>query len=100
MSPGSRRPETTGAFFAELAQQGYSEVRNLNVLFYDYLADPAAASARADEFVRAGVDVIVADGPETPMRAAHRATSVIPIAVAVNYDPVERGYAASLSRPG
>lgn len=101
MSPGSRRPETTGAFFAELARQGYAEGRNLNVLFYDYIAEPGAVSAKAEEFVRAGVDVIVTDGPEAPAREAYKATRVIPIVVvAVNYDPVERGYAASLSRPG
>jgi putative ABC transport system substrate-binding protein len=101
-SPGSKeRPETAGAFFAELARQGYAEGRNLNVLFYDFIAEPGAASAKAEEFVRAGVHVIVADGPEAPMRAAHNATHVIPIVVvAINYDPVERGYAASLSRPG
>jgi putative ABC transport system substrate-binding protein len=101
MSPGPRRSETTGAFFPELVRHGYTEGRNLNVLFYDYIADPAAASARAEEFVRAGVDVIVTDGPEGPLRAARNATGAIPIVVvAVNYDPVERGYAASLSHPG
>ena len=101
MSPGARRPETTGAFFSELARHGYTEGRDLNVLFYDYLTDPDAASAKAEEFVRAGIDVIVADGPEIPLRAARNATNAIPVvAVAVNYDPVERGYAASLSHPG
>lgn len=101
MSPGVRRPETTGAFLDELARHGYAEDRNLKVLFYDFLAEPAAASARAEDFVRSGVDAIVVDGPEIPMRAAQNATRSIPIvAVAVNYDPVERGYATSLSRPG
>jgi putative tryptophan/tyrosine transport system substrate-binding protein len=101
-SPGSReRTEIAGAFFTELARQGYAEGRNLNVLFYDFLAEPAAVAARAKEFVHAGVDVIVADGPEAPMREAYEATRAIPIVVvAINYDPVERGYAASLSHPG
>jgi putative ABC transport system substrate-binding protein len=101
MSPGPRRPDTTGAFFAELARQGYTEGQNLDVRFYDFLAEPAAAAARAQEFVGTGVNVIVVDGPEAPMREAYKATRAIPIVVvAVNYDPVERGYAASLSRPG
>lgn len=101
MSPGPRRIETTGAFFAELARQGYTEGRNFNVLFYDFLAEPESVAARAAEFVRAGVKAIVADGPEAPMRAARDATRTVPIVVvAVNYDPVERGYAASLSHPG
>jgi putative ABC transport system substrate-binding protein len=101
-SAGSReRKEIAGAFFAELARQGYTEGRNLNVLYYDFVAEPAAAAARTKEFVRAGVDVIVADGPEAPVREAYEATRAIPIVVvAINFDPVERGYAASLSRPG
>lgn len=101
MSPGPSREDTTGAFLTELARHGYMERRNLDLRFFDYVAQPGAAAAKAAEFVRAGVDVIVADGPETPMRAAYNATKTVPIvAVAVNYDPVERGYAASLSHPG
>ena len=45
------------------------------------------------------VDAIVADGPEAPVREAYKATRAIPIdAVAINYDPVERGYAAKIGR--
>src|SRR5437879_1422282 len=94
MSPSARTAEYSTAFFAELSRQGYTEGRNLTVLFYDVGADPGAVSAKAQEFVRAGVDVIVVNGPEAPTRAARAATNAIPIVVvAVNYDPVERGYA-------
>ena len=59
------------------------------------LVDLAAA------VVREGVDVIVAPGPEAPLQAARDATARVPIVmIAINYDPVERGYVASLARPG
>jgi putative ABC transport system substrate-binding protein len=45
--------------------------------------------------------VIVAPGPEAPLQAARDATPRVPIVmIAINYDPVERGYIASLARPG
>src|SRR4029453_12830125 len=47
------------------------------------------------------VDVILAPGPEATLRAASRATRTTPIVmVAIDYDPVELGYVASLARPG
>jgi putative ABC transport system substrate-binding protein len=43
----------------------------------------------------------VESGPEPALKAASDATRTIPIVcVALNYDPVERGYATSLARPG
>jgi putative tryptophan/tyrosine transport system substrate-binding protein len=55
----------------------------------------------AAELVRGNVDVILAAGPEATLRAAHQATSTIPIVmVAIDYDPVALGYVSSLSRPG
>src|SRR5215470_9809089 len=40
-------------------------------------------------------------GPEGSLRAAREATTTIPIvAVAIDYDPIARGYVAGLARPG
>src|SRR5262249_20675942 len=51
------------------------------------------------EFVRAKVDVVVTYG--TPAAAAAKqVTSTIPIVVALMGDPVQTGFAISLSRPG
>jgi putative tryptophan/tyrosine transport system substrate-binding protein len=43
----------------------------------------------------------VADGPEAALQAALRASSSVPVVIlAVNYDPIARGYIASLAHPG
>src|SRR5439155_12038051 len=53
----------------------------------------------AAELVRSNVDVIVTvDTP--PTQAAQKATSTIPIVVAVSADPVGAGLVESLARPG
>jgi ABC-type uncharacterized transport system substrate-binding protein len=53
----------------------------------------------ASELVRRKVDVIVTvDTP--PTQAAQRATSTIPIVIAVSADPVGAGLVASLAHPG
>lgn len=57
--------------------------------------------ANAADLVRSGVSVIVATGPEPPLKASRQATTTVPIVmIAINYDPVERGYIAGLPRPG
>jgi len=46
-------------------------------------------------------DLMVAIGSEFTLRAATQAGRAIPIVmIAINYDPVERGYLTSLARPG
>jgi hypothetical protein len=43
------------------------------------------------------VDVILASGPEVTLQAARKATATVPIVIAaVDYDPLARGYIASL----
>ena len=53
----------------------------------------------AAELVRLPVDVIVAGGGEAAS-AAKQATATIPIVMATGGDPVQRGFAQSLARPG
>jgi ABC-type uncharacterized transport system substrate-binding protein len=55
--------------------------------------------ALAAELVRLKVDVIVATGGEAIV-AAKNATTTIPVVMAYGAAPVERGYVASLARPG
>jgi putative ABC transport system substrate-binding protein len=55
--------------------------------------------ALAAEFVQDNVEVIVPAGYPA-IRALQKATSTIPIVVAIMSDPVEEGFAASYARPG
>jgi putative ABC transport system substrate-binding protein len=53
------------------------------------------------ELVRRRVDVIVAPGPEIALQSAVAEASDVPIVmVAIDYDPVAKGYVKSLARPG
>jgi putative ABC transport system substrate-binding protein len=88
-------------FSSELRQLGFVEGRNL-IIDYRYINDPGAdLAARAAELVRSNVDVLVATGPEAVLQAAVGASHTIPIAmIAINFDPIARGYVSSLARPG
>ena len=55
--------------------------------------------ALAAELVRLNVNLIVTEGP-TATRFAKEATSMIPIVMAQDPDPVGTGFVASLARPG
>ena len=47
------------------------------------------------------MDLIVASGPEVTLQAARKATTTVPIVIAaVDFDPIARGYIASLAKPG
>ena len=57
--------------------------------------------ALAAELVQLKPDVIVAGGSEPVIRALQQAAGTIPIVMmAVDYDPIARGYVAGLARPG
>jgi len=88
------------AFEQRLRELGWIEGKNLSVEF-------AAGETRdqlekaAARFVENHADAILAAGPELGAQAARHSTQTIPIViVALNYDPVEKGFARSLARPG
>ena len=90
---------TTDAFRQGLRDLGYVEGRNIVVEYRwgrgrtDRFADFAA------EVIRANVDIIVA--ANTPAdQAALQATRTIPIVIVVIDDPLDRGFVATLARPG
>ena len=88
------------AFVAQLRELGFSEGQNLVVDYrrYDDARGPFVAVV---EMMRSQVDLVVAAGPEVVLQAVVGASGFIPIVMlAVQYDPVERGYVASFSRPG
>jgi putative ABC transport system substrate-binding protein len=89
------------AFGQRLGELGYVEGRNIAIEFRSAEGKPERFPALMAELVALGVDVILPVGPERSLRAATEATTVIPIvAVAIDYDPISRGYVAGLGRPG
>lgn len=88
------------AFETRLRELGWIDGKNLTVEF-EAGESPEQLSVIATRMVQHRVDVIVTVGPEPALKAASDATRTIPIVfVALNYDPVEKGYASSLARPG
>ena len=89
------------AFEHRLRDLGYVEGQNLIIEFRTGEGKPERYPALAAELVQRHVDVLLAIGPEAPLRAARDATRTIPIVmVAIDYDPIARGYIAGLPRPG
>jgi putative tryptophan/tyrosine transport system substrate-binding protein len=88
------------AFEQQLRNHGWVEGTNL-AIDYRTPRGPSDFAVSATHLVRENVDVILAGGPEASLKAARQATATIPIViVALNYDPIEKGYVASLARPG
>ena len=87
------------AFRQELQGLGWLEGGNINIEYRDADGKLNRLDALALELVNLNVDVIVTvDTP--PTQAAKRATSTIPIVVAVSADPVGAGLVESLAHPG
>jgi len=89
-----------GAFLERMAELGYQEGRNFT---FEYIQTPNvegyATSYR--EGAARKVDVFLAVGNEPALRAALSAAGGAPIAfLAIDFDPLAKGYVASLSRPG
>jgi putative ABC transport system substrate-binding protein len=82
-----------------LRDLGYVEGRNINIEFRTALGHADRLPGLAEELVRLKADVIFAAA--TPaIEAVKRATSTIPIVMALGGDPVASGLVASLSKPG
>jgi putative ABC transport system substrate-binding protein len=90
------------AFEERLSELGYVEGRNLTIDFVQD-NDPDRLAAVVGEFARRGVDVIVTGGQDAALKAAITATAARSTPVvfrAVDFDPLAKGYIASLSHPG
>jgi putative tryptophan/tyrosine transport system substrate-binding protein len=88
------------AFRTQLAELGFREGQNLTI-DYQVIDDPRGPFVVAAQLVRAQPDLIVTTGPETSLQAVVGASGFVPvIMIAINFDPLTRGYIPSLSRPG
>ena len=87
------------AFRQGLRAIGYVEGKNIVIEYRNAAGNLDRVSHYAAEIVSLGVDVIVTAGP-TDTRAAKKLTSVVPIVMSFDSDPVGNGFVASLARPG
>lgn len=87
------------AHLAALAERGYVEGRNLEVLWRHGDSKVERLPAAADEIVRFRPDVIVTSVNSTT-HAALKSTRTIPIVMVVGTDVVKEGFVTSLGRPG
>src|SRR5262245_14920489 len=88
------------AFERRMAELGYEQGRNFTL---EYIQSPGieAYDAIYRELVGRKVDILMVAGNEPALKAARAAAGTIPIAfIAVDFDPVAKGYVASMSRPG
>jgi len=86
-------------FLTGMRELGYVEGKNFLVEARFADGNTEHLPGLAAELVRLNVDVIVATGGPA-IRAAQRATTMIPIVMTLTADPVADGFAASLARPG
>jgi ABC-type uncharacterized transport system substrate-binding protein len=100
----SGQPRTASiwvSFGQRLRELGYREGENLAFEYVDAHGEPRLIDEAMREFVRRKVDMIVASGNDIVLKSAIAATTIVPIImVAIDYDPVERGYVKTLSHPG
>ena len=87
------------AFVQRMAELGYREGDNF---IYDHIQIPNADAWEASyrTIVAQKPDIVLGSGPERSLHAAIAAADGLPVVmIAVDYDPVVKGYVRSLSRP-
>jgi putative ABC transport system substrate-binding protein len=88
------------AFEKRMAELGYQQGRNFT---FEYIQTPSIEGYEITyrELAARKVDIMLAAGNEPALRAARAAAGAKPVVfIALDFDPVEKGYVASLSRPG
>lgn len=89
------------AFEKRLGELGYVDGQNIRIEFPSTGGKAELLAGIAADLVAMPVDIIVATGPEAVLKAASAATDTIPIVtMAVNYNPVAKGYVRSLADTG
>jgi putative ABC transport system substrate-binding protein len=98
-SPLSSNAARTDAFRQGLRELGYVEGKNILIEWRSADGKLDRIPAIASDLVRLKVDALVTAGP-AGTAPAKDATTVIPIIMAQDSDPVGNGFVASLARPG
>lgn len=89
------------AFYQRMRELGYIEGQNLDVDFVNLSGHLDRYAYETRKLVARNPDVIIAPGNELALKSAVEASDKVPIVVvAIDYDPIALGYAASLARPG
>ena len=100
IAPPRRRTAITQPLVAQLEKHGFREGQNI-VVEYRVIDNPRGPFVGAAELMRTQPDLVVAIGSEVALQAVVGASGHIPIVMlAVNYDPIERGYVVNLAQPG
>ena len=99
----SVQPRTTAIFVAfveRMAELGYEEGKNFS-FEYVQAANVAGYEAAYRELASRKVDILLASGPEVGLKSALATAGMRPVVmVAIDYDPLARGYVRSLAQPG
>ena len=88
------------AFERRMAELGYQAGRNFS---FEYIQAPSIEGYELTyrEVAARKVDILLAAGNEPALRAARSVAGATPtVFIALDFDPVEKGYVTSLSRPG
>ena len=93
------RSGTLPGFEERMAQLGYEQGKNFDLEFVQ-VPSVGDYGATYREIVARKVDVILALGPEIALKSALAVAGSLPIVmIAIDYDPLARGYVPSLARP-
>jgi putative ABC transport system substrate-binding protein len=98
-SPASLSSQNANAFLQGMRELGYVEGKNLVIEWRFADGKLERLPGLAAELVQLKVDVIVAVASPA-IGAAQKATTTIPIVMAITGDPVGSGFVKSLARPG
>jgi putative tryptophan/tyrosine transport system substrate-binding protein len=96
------QPRTTAiyiAFLRRMAELGYEEGKNF---VFEYVQVPNVDGYEGGyrEVARRELDIVFTSGPEIALKSAIAVAGPLPIVmVAVDFDPLVRGYVKSLARP-
>ena len=88
------------AFEQQMAKLGYRDGDNF---VFDFVKVPSTDAFEAGfrELMARKPDVILTGGPEITLKSAIAASKTTPIVMlAVDFDPIARGYVASIAKPG
>ena len=88
------------SFLGRMAELGYREGRNFT---FEYQQAPSIEGydAAFRELATRKIDIFLAAGSEPSLRAVRAVAGTTPIAfLAIDFDPLAKGYVASLTRPG